>query len=375
MNARTRRLDIAFFDAGGGHRAAANALKLSIERSGRPWDVRIVNLQETLDSLDIFRKLTGVRMQDIYNHLLRKGWTLGSELLIAPMHAVIRLYHKPAAKMLAGFWRNDTPELLVSVVPNFNRVLFDAYRQVRPDGRMVTILTDLADYPPHFWIEKQDQWFICGTDRAVEQAIEQGHPRERVFRASGMILHPRFYEVPAIDRRAERARLGLDPDKPTGLVLFGGFGSFRMADIAEKVSEAKLNCQLIFICGKNEKLRQRLSSMRLNFPAYIEGFTSEVPYYMSLADFFIGKAGPGSISEALHMGLPVIVERNAWTLPQERYNTDWVRELDVGLVLDNFDHIAPAIRTMDIGRLRANTKKLNNRAVFEIPEMLERILP
>lgn len=375
MSARNRRLDIAFFDAGGGHRAAANALKLSIERSGRPWDVRIVNLQETLDSLDIFRKLTGVRMQDIYNHLLRKGWTLGSELLIAPMHAVIRLYHKPAAKMLADFWRDDTPELLVSVVPNFNRVLLDAYRRVAPDGRMVTILTDLADYPPHFWIEKQDQWFICGTDRAVEQAMEQGHPQERIFRASGMILHPRFYEVPAIDRRAERARLGLDPDKLTGLVLFGGFGSFRMADIAEKVSEAKLDCQLIFICGKNEKLRQRLSGMRLNFPAYIEGFTSEVPYFMSLADFFVGKPGPGSISEALHMGLPVVVERNAWTLPQERYNTDWVREMDVGLVIGNFDNIAPAIRNMEIGRLRANTKKLNNRAVFEIPEMLERILP
>lgn len=375
MSARNRRLDIAFFDAGGGHRAAANALKLSIERSGRPWDVRIVNLQETLDALDIFRKLTGVRMQDIYNHLLRKGWTLGSELLIAPMHGVIRLYHRSAVKMLADFWRHDTPELLVSVVPNFNRVLFEAYREVVPGGRMVTILTDLADYPPHFWIEKQDQWFVCGTDRAVAQAMEQGHPRERVMRASGMILHPRFYEVPPIDRRTERVRIGLDPDKPTGLVLFGGFGSFRMVDIAEKVSEAKLDCQLIFICGKNEKLRQRLSAMRLNFPAYIEGFTSEVPYYMSLADFFVGKPGPGSISEALHLGLPVIVERNAWTLPQERYNTDWVREMDVGLVIDNFDDIAPAIRGMDIDRLRANAKKLNNRAVFEIPDMLEPILP
>ena len=33
------------------------------------------------------------------------------------------------------------------------------------------------------------------------------------------------------------------------------------------------------------------------------------------------------------MKLPVIVERNAWTLPQERYNADWVRENGVGLVV------------------------------------------
>lgn len=375
MSAANRRLDIAFFDAGGGHRAAATALKLSIERSGKPWDVRLVNLQETLDELDIFRKTTGIRMQDIYNHLLRKGWTLGSEFLIPPMHGIMRLLHKPAVRMLTDFWRRDTPELLVSVVPNMNRALFEAYRNARPQGPMVTILTDLADYPPHFWIEKQDQWFICGTRRAVEQARGMGHPADRVSEASGMILHPRFYEIPDIDRVAERTRLGLDPEKPTGLVLFGGFGSSRMADIAQAVSGAALGVQLIFICGKNEKLKRRLETMPLSYPCFVEGFTSDVPYYMRLSDFFIGKPGPGSISEALHLHLPVIVERNAWTLPQERFNTDWVRDQKVGIVIGNFDDIAPAIREMDIAALRANAATLNNRAVFEIPEMLERILP
>ena len=51
---------------------------------------------------------------------------------------------------------------------------------------------------------------------------------------------------------------------------------------------------------------------------------------MQLADFFIGKPGPGSVSEALAMRLPVIVECNAWTLPQERYNAEWIVEKEVG---------------------------------------------
>ena len=62
----------------------------------------------------------------------------------------------------------------------------------------------------------------------------------------------------------------------------------------------------------------------------MEGFTTSVNYYMQLADFFIGKPGPGSVSEALAMQLPVIVECNAWTLPQERYNAEWVVEKEVG---------------------------------------------
>jgi 1,2-diacylglycerol 3-beta-galactosyltransferase len=99
---------------------------------------------------------------------------------------------------------------------------------------------------------------------------------------------------------------------------------------------------------------------------------------MALADFFIGKPGPGSISEAVAMRLPVIVDRNAWTMPQERYNADWVIENDLGLVVKSFDNIADAVRKIlepaTLARVQANAAARRNRAVFEIPEILERIL-
>jgi 1,2-diacylglycerol 3-beta-galactosyltransferase len=113
-------------------------------------------------------------------------------------------------------------------------------------------------------------------------------------------------------------------------------------------------------------------------PLFIEGFTREVPRYMQVADYFIGKPGPGSISEAMAMRLPVIVERNAWTLPQERYNAEWVREQGVGIVLPNFRGIAGAVNALlepsAFARFRAATERLDNRAVFEIPDILDRIL-
>lgn len=368
------KIDFIFFDAGGGHRAAANALQKSLQQLGYPWRTRLVDLQATFDRLDVIRRVTGVRMQDVYNTILRRGWTLGSEWMIPPLHMLIRANYAAMVRHLSNFWETETPDLVVSVVPNFNRVLLEAYRNVRPKGQMVTILTDLADYPPHFWIEKQDQWLICGSEKAVEQAKEAGHPDERVMRASGMVLNPRFYEPVPVDRAAERAKLGLKPDLLTGLVLFGGFGSMRMLDIARAISKANLPVQLIFICGKNQRLQTLLKREPLNFPAFVEGFTSEVPHYMRLADFFIGKPGPGSISEAVHMKLPVIVERNAWTLPQERYNTEWVAEKQVGVVVENFDDIAEAIRTSPWDQMRANTALLDNQAVFEIPAMIDRIL-
>src|SRR5688572_7351970 len=98
-----KKLDLLFFDAGGGHRAAAGALQRAIEQQGRPLQVRQVNLQEVLDSIDVFRKITGIRLQDIYNLVLKKGWTLGSPQLKTAMQLVIRLFHRQQVAMLRRF--------------------------------------------------------------------------------------------------------------------------------------------------------------------------------------------------------------------------------------------------------------------------------
>jgi hypothetical protein len=372
------KLDFVFFDAGGGHRAAATALCLLIARQNRPWEVRLVNLQELLDPLDLARKWFGTRLQDVYNLFLKKRWTLGSPQLLRLLQAIIRLYHRQEVDLLERYWQTRKPDLVVSFVPHFNRALCESLSRACPGTPFVTVLTDLADYPPHFWIERQRQYLVCGTDKAVAQALALGHTRERVFRVSGMILHPRFYEPIAVEREAERRKLGLDPSLPTGLLLFGGQGSPVMADIVRRLDRSGLDLQLVAICGHHDRLRRRLAAMKTRFPLCVEGFTNQVPYYMHLSDFFIGKPGPGSISEALAMKLPVIVERNAWTLPQERYNADWILEHGVGIVVPTFRRITRAVTELlqpgRLAALRARAAALNNRAVFELPEILARIL-
>jgi hypothetical protein len=373
-----KKIDFVFFDAGGGHRSAATALKAVVEQQGRPWNVRLINLTEVLSPIDIFRKYLRIRMEDVYNKLLEKGWTLGSEYLVPVMHGLIRLYHPAQRKLLTKFWKQECPDLVVSMIPNFNRALLHGLRGACEHVPFVTILTDLADFPPHFWIEKQDQYFICGTAKAAEQALSHGHPPEKVFRTSGMILRPVFYQPVGKDRRVEREQIGLDPDRPTGLVLFGGRGSGVMVQIAERLKNSNVDMQLIFICGRNEKLAKRLRAIRGRTPFHVVGFTHEIPYYMHLSDFMIGKPGPGSISEAIAMKLPVIVERNRWTLPQERFNTEWVRENKVGVVLDNFRDIERGVRDLLAGdtlaKFRENAARIENKAVFEIVDILDTIM-
>jgi 1,2-diacylglycerol 3-beta-galactosyltransferase len=373
-----QRIEFCFFDAGGGHRAAATALQMAVQSQQRPWDVQLTNLQELLDELDILKKYAGIRIQDFYNQMLATGWTLGSAQLLKVLQATVRLYHKKTVRLFENHWRQTRPDMVVSFVPHFNRAICESLARACPGKPFVTILTDIADYPPHFWIERQAQYVICGSDRAVAQARALGHREGGLFRSSGMILNPKFYEPPVADPEAGRLRLGLRPGVATGLVLFGGQGSKVMLEIAERLDRSGLDVQLIFICGKNEKLAAALRKRNWRMPAFVEGFTTRVNEYMQLSDFFIGKPGPGSVSEALAMKLPVIVECNSWTLPQERYNADWVMEKEVGVVLQNFKRIENAVAQLiepaTLSRYRANAAALENRAVFEIPAILEEIL-
>jgi Glycosyltransferase family 28 C-terminal domain len=373
-----RKITIVFFDAGGGHRSAAEALKGVLESQQRPWQVELLNLQELLDQLDLLKKITGLRIQDGYNLILRKGWTRLTPQLLPVLQGVIAMYHRPTVKMLAKYWKDNPTDLVLSVIPHFNRAIADSIRESTPATAFATLLTDFADYPPHFWIERQSQYLICGTERAEQQAFEHGHDRDHVFLASGMVMKSKFYEKRLLDRAEELRRLGLDPDLPAGIVLFGGHGSTTMLDIVRKLNAGTSELQLILICGKNQRLLNAVKGTPTRFPKFVEGFTQDVDYYMALSSFFIGKPGPGSISEALQFHLPVIVECNGRTLPQERYNAQWVTEKRVGIVLKNFRQIRAGVEELlepsAYEELCSNAQAYENRALLEIPGFLDQIL-
>jgi Glycosyltransferase family 28 C-terminal domain len=374
-----KKIQILFHDAGGGHRNAAVALQTVIQQQNRPWTVELTQFQELTDQLDVLRKLTGIRIQEQYNILLRNGWTLGATQLLGVLQTTIRVFHRPMVKLLNKQFRENAPDLLVSVIPHFNREIAEAWNAVHPDRPFVTLITDLADFPPRFWIEPgREQYVICGTERALEQARAMGKDADHIFATSGMILRPDFYAPDNADAVSVRRELHLREDLPTGMLLFGGFGSKAMYDIVEELEAAELPLQLIVICGRNEKLAEKFRARAWKLPLHIVGFTKEVHHLMRGADFLIGKPGPGCVAEAMVRQLPVILECNRWTLPQERYNTEWVKEKNVGIVLNNFGEIVSGVQQLlrpgQLQEFRKNVAALQNRAVFEVPEIFAKLL-
>jgi UDP-N-acetylglucosamine:LPS N-acetylglucosamine transferase len=366
-------IDFVYFNAGGGHRAAALALQQAIEREGRPWQVRLIDLARLLDPQASFRRVMGFDPEQLYNKRLQRGWTLGLAQELKLLQGAIRLAHASMAKQLVRHWARTEPDLVVSLVPNFNRVLCESVAAALPGVPFVTVMTDMADHPPHFGIEPdQAQTLVCGTARAVVQARAAGHAAERVVQTSGMVIKPAFYDLLPSDRAADRMALGLDPLRPTAVVMFGGQGSQQMLRIARELDDV----QMVLMCGRNELLARQLRALQRRAPHTVFGFTDDVPSVMRLGDFFIGKPGPGCLSEAVHLGLPVITWRNAWTMPQERYNTQWVRDKGVGLVVPSLARLPQAAGEMveRLPELHAATARIHNRAVFEVPQVLAALL-
>lgn len=368
-----KKVYLMVYDAGAGHRSTANALQKVIEQRQLPWEVHLV---------EPFKEVLGTSAsQDFYNNfVLQKTWAkvINEPLLVPLFKLQIRLYHSAWLARLKKYWQQHQPDMVVSVIPYLNRVLCESLQAALPDVPFVTFMTDHADCPPHFWIEPQKQFLICPTQRAIAQAQNFGYTQDRLFRTSGVVIQPRFYEPITVDRSLERKRLGLDPDLPTGLITFGSQGSNLMLEIADCLERSQLNLQLIFICGRNEELAATLRRQSSRLPRFVETFTSEIPYYMHLCDFFVGKSGSVGVSEAVAMNLPVITDCNALSLFQERPSAAWIAENEIGIVVRNFRDINQAVAKLiqpeTLARYRANAAAINNKAVFEVVDILENII-
>jgi UDP-N-acetylglucosamine:LPS N-acetylglucosamine transferase len=187
-----------------------------------------------------------------------------------------------------------------------------------------------------------------------------------------MILRPDFYEHAALDRAQARRELGIDPAALTGIVMFGGHGSAEMIRVARLLPDTPL----ILMCGHNERLARRLRAMPSRAPRVILGFTSDIQRWMRLGDFFIGKPGPGSISEALQCGLPVVVTRNRRTMPQERFNTDWVQQQGLGLVIQQYSQLPAVVHQLSsqLSALHGRVKAHRNNATREVTQLMAQLL-
>jgi glycosyl transferase family 28 len=367
-------------DAGGGHRASANALLAAAEEQRRPWRFRVVNLQDVLAPLDVWRRVTGRPIETTYNELVRADHTRFLVPGLRFMQLLIRLLQGPLARLVGRELRGRPPALALSLMPNFNAVLRDAVRQALPGRSLFTLLTDYADFPPHFWMEPGLDRVLVGSDHAAAQARAAGLPPEAVTRTSGMVLHPRFHSGGGPHARTvARAELGIPADAFTVMEVFGGKGSAEMRPLTEALLDAAPDAHVIAVCGDNPALVESMAPLAAASGGRLHalGFTRRIADYLAASDLLVTKPGPGSLAEAFQQRVPVVVASHGRTIPQERWNAEMVRQQGLGRVVSSVEEMPAAVAALRSdpdawAEVQARLRALPpNRAVYEVLDVVE----
>lgn len=383
-----KKIFFAIYDMGAGHRSTANSLKAVIESCALPWEVTVV---------EVLKDVLGTTFaQDFYNSFtLKRKWAklINDPISVPIFKSRIRLMHASWLKQLRRYWQAQQPDMVVSLMPLLNQVLYESLQAELPTVPFVTSVTDFADCPKRFWLEPAaqmpNQTVICPSAQVASQARTMGYSDKALFQTSGVVIHPRYSQCASTkegqhSQKYQRRSLGLQPDLPTGLVCFGSHGSREMLEIAQRLSQHqeeqnRAAFQLIFVCGRNQVIAEQLRQYSTAYPKYVEGFTNQLPTYMSASDFFIGKPGSVGVSEAIALGLPVITECNhRMTLFQERASADWLESNGFGLVVSSFSQIDKAVEklleTETFEQYQSRVSAYSNRAAFEVIDILEKIL-
>jgi 1,2-diacylglycerol 3-beta-galactosyltransferase len=359
---RARRLLILFCHTGGGHRSAARAVAEALQE----LHDEMAHI-ELLDALSDGMPPPLDRLGSAYPAMVRlKGWpwAAGYHLLDGPRRVALikRGWWSLARAAVFRLLRDHPADVILCCHPVFNDPLLRALSQTdaRASTSLVTLVTDL--------IAAHALWFVPGVTRCLvpttgtlQRALACGMPAERV-QVTGLPVSPRFVAAAQEDRLAVRQRLGLEPGLPVVLLVSGAEGMGPLRRLCRAVAGCGVRAQLIAIAGRNERLRARLAAEAWPLPVRVEGFVDNMHEWMRAADLLVSKAGPSTISEALVMGLPLVL---SGALPgQERPNVDHVVRAGAGMWAPTPRRVTAAVRELlapdnpRLGRMAARARAL-----------------
>lgn len=408
MTAPTRQRRVLFLiaDTGAGHRSAANAIHHAMrllaespslssprlptpeggkaERPGRPynnagWEAIIVDAFVECSHFPlrngVFLYAPAIKYSPrLYGRFFRMTNTT------ARFQAAARLARPFFYQGLARLFLETRPDVIVSVHPLLNHISLQVLRNLGVKVPFVTVITDLVSIHCA-WIAPGVTACVVPTETGAQMARAAGVPAKRVHQL-GMPIDPKFAR-PSNDARARlRASLDLDPERKTVLLVGGGEGAIGLSESVMALGHSDLDIQMIIVTGRNKALLAHLQHAQktFNVTARVLGFVHNMPDLMHASDAIVTKAGPGTITEAMACGLPIVL---TGAVPgQEEGNVHYVLEHNVGVLASSPDGVVDALRELlrpdgsQLEQLRANARALSQpQASLDIARLILKHLP
>ncbi len=187
----------------------------------------------------------------------------------------------------------------------------------------------ITDFDVHMlWVHKRMSGYCTASEEVAWRLQDRGIDVKDIH-VTGIPIMPAFAEQYS---RPECARLlGVDPEKPTLLLMAGGAGMATVIRFVRRLMSIDGTFQVIALAGRNVRMLSELQKLAAGhhgrlFPL---GYTNTIERVMAASDLAITKSGGLTTSECLAMGLPMLVVA---PIPgQEERNADFLLEHGAGL--------------------------------------------
>lgn len=357
---------VLFSDTGAGHRAAARAIEAALLQLNP--SVRVVLADPLIgpESRWLSRRICSSYASLVKGTAIAWGvtWrTTNSRPVFPFLRRIMRTQGRQIADRLLHAY---DPDVIVSVHPLLNHVISPDVQESDRKRGYVTVLTDLAGIH-RAWSNPLTDLVVVGTPQAADAIQREAVPPERIRRL-GLPIRPGFHLPAAGEQQALRSRWGLDPHRPTILMMGGGYGNGRLSRQVRALAGRPHPWQVIVVCGRNEKLRRELLAQPLGTfrtPLLVLGFVDDIADRMRASDIVITKAGSVTIAEALATGVPLILTGHL--RGQETANLRLVEDYGVGSYVPHTSDLLAAVDTM-LGSSQRNREMKQRAVAFARPD-------
>lgn len=284
----------------------------------------------------------GYTVVNLYNYFLTKSliWnSLGIQLFyrlnLVKSGALLSVSSKSMNKLL----ERERPDIVLFTNPWIVGYVINSIErsnQLRP--KTVSVVIDIGKELPPGWYNPNIDLFIVATEEAKNEMKKLGAADGKI-KVLGMPVHPIFIRGRK-ERMTDTTRMKSN-DKLHILVMGGREGTGNTFFIVKGLMKLCEEFHLTILCGRNSKLKEKVERYVRTSPTLIKqaekhviirGYVTKVYPYMCAADLIITKAGALTVSEAVTLGVPLILDVYPTTMRQEFGNVEYFRSRGLGLI-------------------------------------------
>ena len=323
---------------GEGHNSTAKALKKQLEGNGHECEILDIYLNINKGLYDIVSKgylLTVDKFKKLYSKVYTKLENRNERQVSIP-------------RVVNGVIEKKTYETIINYNPDviiythaFCGILLDVIKEKRGCELLsIGIVTDYVMHP--FWEEAlRTDYIVIPNELLIPAAKRKGFTDEQIL-PFGIPIDPKFSKI--TPKAEMRAKLGLDIDKTTVLIMGGSMGYGSLSDIIKRIDALELDLQIICVCGNNAEEREKIDSETYKNKILNFGYVTNVDELMDAADCIVSKPGGLTTSETLAKRLPMIICN---PIPgHEQRNAEFLQNNGTAMAIGGSYTIADAIHQL-----------------------------